>query len=209
MPSNPQPNELKLRLTFEWADSPTEPARQRHDPTVAGFSELFYGLNLLYAEAVGPTARHRGRETGVGWRSRRAVARRWAAFGRHLAADDRVSPDLALWPTRIPVPPLPKEDQLLVEAAVMASPLEIVLVIPGVAVAAGDGLAFLRFVKAIEQAWNAPGRIRLEREEIRAKLDSLRLENAVTNRQYEHHAYEGFRLHEGGVDIPDDWDWPE
>ena len=93
----------------------------------------------------------------------------------------------------------------------MTSPLEIELIVPAAALSAAGAFGFFRFVAAIERAWNAPRRVRLER----LKLDRSILEEEAAHQQVwrelrRRELRPPFELIEGTARLPAgvDWDWP-
>lgn len=81
--------------------------------------------------------------------------------------------------------------------------------VPSVVAIAGGALGVLRFIKAIEDSWNAPRRIALERAEIDRELWEARLGALRARRQYAEERSQGFRLTDGRATSPDGWKWPD
>jgi hypothetical protein len=169
------------------------------EPLLDDFVQTFHALAVLWAAASAPLAGlGRGRTHEERFRRQRVE---WVA----------IDPP-PLW---VPVPSsLPQALELRVEALTMASPFDLLLHVPHEVYAAAGAVAIPRFVTALEKAWNAPGRIRVERT--RLERDQWQ---ALADRDAARDAYElrpvrsgrpqsGFELESGSVDVPDDWRWP-
>jgi hypothetical protein len=169
------------------------------EPLLDDFVQTFHALSVLWAEASAPLA---GAVQGRTYEER---------FRRQRAEWVTTDPP-ALW---VPVASsLPQALELRVEALTMASPFDLLLHVPREVYAAAGAAAVPRFVAALEKAWNAPGRIRVERT--RLERDQWQ---ALAERDAARDAYElrpsgsglprsGFELESGSVDTPDDWAWP-
>jgi hypothetical protein len=107
------------------------------------------------------------------------------------------------------MPEVPRGSELRISGMAMASPLELDLAVPAAAVASpAAAYGILRFIDAIERAWNAPRRIRLEGLELDRRIYEERLERERAKRSWEGFDGHGFQLHDGSVRLPEDWEWP-
>jgi hypothetical protein len=104
------------------------------------------------------------------------------------------------------MPRIPPESDLRLESLGMASPLEIILVIPGAVLVPGGLTILWKFGRAIEQAWNAPKRVRLEGLELDRKIIEAELERDVAHKRSRDLRRGGFELLDGSIRPPDDHD---
>ena len=202
---------VQIGLTLVWTAHPEEAPwiEKAQSPSTEGLTQLFYFLNLLYAqsldlEADDPRMQHSYPPT---WRS--SVVQ-WRRLLRRLPVSRRwIGPQASEWPGFVPVPGVPRGSELRVSGMAMASPLELNLAVPAAAIASPAGAyGVLRFIDAIERAWNAPRRIRLEGVELDRLTYEERLERERAKRNWEGFNGHGFELHDGSVRLPEDWDWP-
>lgn len=202
---------VQIGLTLTWIGYPEEApwAEKGQQPSTEGLIQLFYFLNLLYAESLDlepddPRLQH---SFPLTWRSSLV---QWRRLVRRLPLRRRwIGPPASEWPGFVPVPGVPRGSELRVSGMAMASPLELELSVPAAAIASPAGVyAVLRFIDAIERAWNAPRRIRLEGLELDRRIYEERLERERAKRRWEGFHGHGFELHDGSARLPEDWEWP-
>jgi hypothetical protein len=183
----------RVHLVFECATRRSAAPRE--------LAQLFYRLEVLYGATVASDSLPRPGSWLEG-----ELLQTWQ---RHLGKEPA---ETRIWPLDPPLPPpLGQDTQLVVESVVMTSPLEIALLIPAAALSAAGAFGIFRFIAAIERAWNAPRRIRLEG----LQLDRAILEaEAAKQRAWEELRSRRFppplELSEGVAQLPDsaEWDWP-
>jgi hypothetical protein len=108
-------------------------------------------------------------------------------------------------------PPLPASLRLRVKRLTKESPLTLLLSIPHEFYVAGGITALFGVLGRIERLWNAPGRVRLERAELRRDhYRTLTEADEAEDAYYRQVAQRtGFELEDGSLEIPDDWQWPD
>lgn len=108
-------------------------------------------------------------------------------------------------------PPLPPRLRLRVRQMSTASPFDLLAQIPGEFYAAGGAYAFAGFLQKVEDLWNMPLRIRLEKTELERDLWRASVERDEARDTYYKEAIRrsSFELESGSAEIPSDWDWPE
>jgi hypothetical protein len=195
----------RVTLTFQWSEDAAHPLSGEHTPRADALAQLLYALNILYIETVQPGA-ERGVSTAPHARLY-GVPAQWVRIATQLIV--RHDPPGPEWPDALLAPRVSDAEVLRVESIVMASPLVLILAIPASAVATTGAWAILKFTSAIEKAWNAPGRVALEKAQIDRDLAKALLETAQTKREYQRFAHDGFQLLEGSTQVPDSWDWPQ
>jgi hypothetical protein len=197
---------VRMTLTLEWIGRWEGNAGPRAgDPPPDSFVQLFYRLNLLYAEAF--DLDRRGGHPPAGFHSWYRSYRDWTqVFERHpFATPSRPGPPLREWPTHVPVPPVPSGAELRFESIAMASPLDLIFHLPAAVVVPGGAAAVLGFIHLLERAWNAPKRIRLEGSNWTGRSNKSRSRLM----RYANLERDGFALREGSVEFPDEWEWPK
>jgi hypothetical protein len=202
---------VRIGLTLVWAAHPEEApwVEKAQSPSAEGLTQLFYFLNLLYAQSLDlepddPRMHHSFPRT---WR---ASLVQWRRLLRGLSVSRRwTGPPASEWPGFVPLPEVPRGSELRVSGMAMASPLELDLAVPAAAIASPAGAyGVLRFIGAIEHAWNAPRRIRLEGLELDRRIYEERLERERAKQNWQGFDGHGFELHDGSVHFPEDWEWP-
>lgn len=185
-------------------------------PSADAVTQLFYGLRLLYLEALDldskdPHWRHAYAHSPVGFTWHR-VYPQWRRLLRRYpigTGRGRFTPPIGAWPSYVPTPQIPVELDLRVGSLAMASPLEITLTIPPEALVPMGIAGLWQFVAAIEKAWNTKKRIRLEGVELDRKISEEELARDIARERFEYFESGGFTLQDGSVHLPDDWQWPK
>ncbi len=203
---------VQIALTLTWVGHPDEAhwAAKGQQPSTEGLVQLFYGLNLLYVESLELGPRNPRLLQHSQPRSWHASQAQWRRLMRRLSVRRRwIGPPASEWPGFVPLPGVAHGGELRVSGMAMASPLELELAVPAAVIVSPAGVfAVLRFIDAIERAWNAPRRIRLEGLELDRRIFEERLERERAERRWEEFSSQGFELSDGSVRLPENWEWP-
>lgn len=204
------PSGIQMGLTLEWIGRIEEaPWSTKGDPPVDAMAQLFYGLNLLYAESFygsldrGPTSSQMRRlyRTYPEWRR---MLRRYP-FG----TSSKPIPPPDRWPGKVLLPRVPPGSDLQIESIAMASPVDLILQLPPAAVIPAGIAGFLGFIGLIEKVWNAPKRIRLEGIELEKRTAEELTARDKAQKEREAFERDGFALRDGWARVPEEWNWPE
>jgi hypothetical protein len=194
----------RVALTFEWSEDAARPLSGEHLPRADALAQLVYALNILYTETVEPGP-ERGASTAPHSRLQ-GIPAQWVRIATRLMV--RNDPPGSEWPDALLAPRVSDAETLRIESIVMASPLIMVLAIPASAISVAGVWSVLKFVGAIEKAWNAPGRVALEKAKIDRDILRTLLETEQTKREHQRFAQDGFQLVEGTAQMPAGWEWP-
>jgi hypothetical protein len=204
------PRGIEMGLTLEWIGRYEElPWKGEGAPPADALAQLFYGLNLLYAESFyGSLERqmtysqaHRFYRTYPQWRR---MLRRYP-----FSTPSNPVPPPDQWPGKVLLPRMPPGSSLQIESIAMASPIDLILHLPAAAAIPGGIAGVFGFIRLIEKAWNAPKRIRLEGIELERRTAEELTSRDIAQKEREAFERDGFALSDGWARFPDDWNWPE
>lgn len=199
-----------MTLTLEWVGRFDEGPwiNPKNSPPADALMQLFYRVNLLYAEAFRLDEHLKGPGHWMGpWYRTRAEWSRWNRYSAPTPSP--AGPPLTQWPAHAIAPPIAPEAALRFEAMTMASPLDLIFQLPPAVLIPGGAASVLGFIHLLEKVWNAPKRIRLEGVELERK--TLEEQDALKRARKKHGDLEqdGFVLREGSAEFLGDWKWPE